>query len=338
MNHKFLSSFLSQCEFYGQEFEFVAERFYSRVYRIPGRVIKIITPHHILRPDGFASRSEASAFNTEILTYMEKVAALGIPIPSIADTHTVISSARKTNEPFILMDVPDGGLSLEMGLECALSSDFLRELAQGMINAVLCVFHQPWLTSGYPEIGIDPIASNFVFREKDLATMVYVDFTAPRYFSPDSGYRVEYPQPTSKAEILEAVRRYYEPCGIVTRWLTDCCRIRPDARGIFLDVLNELLPSELWKSVKSQLRSLHLALDIHASEWRKAIHSVSQLADLRDFACAIAATDGADPIGTKQWLNEFFIASRHHPGQLLSDEKLTALRSQLVDRLGLVGM
>lgn len=337
MNHKFLSSFLSLLECYGKEFEFVAERFYSRVYRIPGRVIKIITPHHVLRPDGFASRSEASAFMTEILTYMEKIAALGIPVPSIEDTHMVISSARKTNEPFILMDVPDGGISVEKSMECVQSSlDFLRELAQEMVRAMLHAFHQPRMVEGYQEIGIDPIASNFVFHDDNLATMVYVDFTAPRYFSPNHGYRVEYPQPANEAEIREAVWRYYEPCGIITRWFTDCCRIRPDARGIFLDVLEKMLPDKLWGFVRTQLRSLRLPSDIQASEWRHAISEVRQLADFRDFACAIAATDGMNPTETKTWLSTFFIASRHHAGQPLPDEKLADLRCRLFDRLELI--
>ncbi len=334
MKHKFLSSFLSRLEHYGEEFEFVAERFYSRVYRIPGRVIKIITPHHVLRPEGFASRSEASAFMTEILTYMEKVAALGVSVPSLEDTHAVISSAHTTNEPFILMDVPDGGISVEKSMECAESSpDFLRGLAQEMVYAMRCVFRQSRLPDGCQEVGIDPIASNFVFHNKNLATMQYVDFTAPRYFSPHYGYRVEYPQPANEAEIREAVWRYYEPCGIITRWLTDCCRIRPDARGIFLDVLKKMLPDELWRSAKSQLQSLHLPPDIRTSEWRHAISEVRQLADFRDLACAIAAADGTNAVGTQKWLSEFFIASRHHAGQPLPDEKLAALKRQLFDRL-----
>lgn len=337
MNHKFLSSFLSQIECYGKEFEFVAERFYSRVYRVPGRVIKIITPHHVLRPDGFASRSEASSFMTEILIYTEKIAALGIPIPPLSDTHAAISSTRKTNEPFILMDVPDGGVSVEKSMSCMQSSfGFLRELAGEMVRVMLYAFRQPHLPDGYQEVGIDPIASNFVLRNNNLATMVYVDFTAPRYFSPDYGYRVEYPQPANEAEIREAVWRYYEPCGIITRWFTDCCRIRPDARGIFLDVLEKMLPDKLWMLVRTQLPSLRLPLDIRTSEWHSAISEASQLADFRDFACAIAATDGANPTETQKWLSEFFIASRHHAGQPLPDEKLAVLRHQLFDRLELV--
>lgn len=337
MNHKFLSSFLSQLECYGKEFEFVAERFYSRVYRIPGRVIKIITPHHILRPDGFASRSEAGAFMTEILIYMEKVAELGIPIPSLEDTHVVISGTRTTNEPFILMDVPDGGTSVEKNMvHGQVSFDFLRELAQRMMGIMMHALLQPRLSDEYQEVGIDPIASNFVLHDNKLATMQYVDFTAPRYFSPDCGYRVEYPQPTNKAELHEAIERYYDPCGIITRWLTDCCRIRPDARSIFLDVLEGLLPEELWAPMKKCLQSLCLPPDVREPAWRHAISSARQLTDFRDLACAIAAADGADLAGTQRWISEFFNASRHHAGQLLPDEQLDGLRRQLFARRELV--
>lgn len=332
MDHKFLSAFLSQLGFYGHDFELVAERFYSRVYRVPGRVVKVITPHHVLRPEGFGSRSEASSFGTEILTYMEKLAALGVPVSPVAETHIVVSGTRETAEPFVLMDVPDGGASLEGMLARASSHEFIRELAHGMVHVVLHVLRQSRLAGGYLEVGIDPIASNFVIQKDDIATLTYVDFTAPRYFSADKQHRIEYPQPMSESELRAGRWTYYDPCGIAIRWLTDSCRVRPDARQIFLEVLCENLPAKLWKAVRERLPSLRY----HPSQWHSVLQDVYGLTDLRDIACGLAAADGADPVVTRQWLQGFFEASRHHPGQPFPDEKLGALRAQLTDRLSAI--
>ncbi len=332
MDHKFLSSFLSQLGPYGHDFELVAERFYSRVYRIPGRVVKVITPHHVLRPEGFVNRSEASSFGTEILTYMEKLAALGVPVSPIAETHMVISGVRETGESFVLMDVPDGGASLESLLARASSQECIRELAHGMVNAILHALRQSRHAGGYLEVGIDPIASNFVIQKDDIATLTYVDFTAPRYFSADKQHRIEYPQPTSESELRAGRWTYYDPCGIVTRWLTDSCRVRPDARQIFLDVLCQTLPAKLWRALRERLPSLRYK----PSQWHSILRDVYGLIDLRDMACELAAADGADPAGTRQWLQKFFEDSRHHPGQPIPDEKLGFLQNQLMQKLALM--
>lgn len=312
------------------DFELIAERFYSWVYRISptGRVVKVSTAHRDLRPEGFQTKSEASHFGAEMFTYMEKLAKLGVPIPSISETDLSIVTDRSRGKPFAVLNVPDAGLSVGSLLEhCELPS--LRELAKEMICALLPVFYQPCIVSGgYPEVGIDSTASNFTLRDSILA---YVDFTAPRYYSPNRGYRIEYPQPDSEVELRQGRWQYYSFCGIITRWLNDCCRIRPDGRGIFLDVLTECLPHEIWRSAKSQLYSLRLPSDLHAPDWRIAIRGAG-LTDLRDLACAVAFGDGLDPVGTKQWLGDFYTASRHHPGQPISQERLDSLRVNLLNR------
>lgn len=332
-NSLFLSSFLSEFELREQEFTLIGERFYSRVYRASttGRVIKIITSHRVLQPEGFRTKSEAIHFCAEIVTYMEKLAQLQVPVSSVSETNVFILGARITGESFIVISTPDGGTSVEMLFEGAQSHSFLRELSLEIINNLLPVLCQPKLASGYSEVAIDPVPSNFALAQ---GRMTYIDFTPPRYFSPDYGYRVEYPQPTSQVELHEAIWRYYEPSGIVIRWLTDCCRIRPDGRDIFLDVLRESLPNELWQCLTSQLRSLSLPYNIQSLEWRNAIYEVDQLIDLRDMACAIAATDGFDPVSAKKWLNAFFITSRHHPGQSIPDDKIDVLKKMLLDRIG----
>jgi len=330
-----LQSFLKHLAVHEQECLTIAERFYSQVYRMGARIIKISNPHKDLCPEGFTTKSEASNFATEVLTYMEKLAGLDVPVSSVLHTKLHILHEEKTGRPFVAFDVPDGGVSVESLLAEGESHHALRELARGMIRAFLPVFFQERLESKYHEVGIDPIPSNFALAD---GRMTYIDFTPPRYFSPDRGYRVEYPQPADETELRDAIRRYYEPYGIVTRWLTDCCRIRPDGRDIFLGVMRQLLPDALWDLVNRELGSLHLPSDLRTPEWPAAIRSASQSTDLRDFACAIAAADGSDPSATREWLHQFFTASRHHPGQPIPDGTLDILQSKLLDRLKLASI
>mgnify|MGYP001587957091 FL=1 len=332
MDNALLLSFLSECELREQKFVLIGERFYSQVYRAStiGRVIKIITSHRVLQSEGFRTKGEAIHFSGEIVTYMEKLAQLGVSVSPISETNISIMGAKNTGESFIVISTPDGGTSVEMLYEKAQSDASLREFSLEIINNLLPVLYQPKLTNGYNEVAIDPVPSNFTLAK---GRMTYIDFTPPRYFSLDCGYRVEYPQPASQIELHEAIWRYYEPCGILTRWLTDSCRIRPDGRNIFLDTLRESLSDELWKSLASQLQSLSLPSHIQRLDWRNAIYEVNQLIDLRDMACAIAATDCFDLVSTKQWLKDFFIASRHHPGQSIPDDKLDTLKTLLLDRI-----
>lgn len=312
-----------------REFTPVAQRFYSHVYRIPSRVIKIITSHRVLSPEGFNTKSEAGRFGTEIFTYMEKLGALGVPISPVSETNMLVLSGQETGRPFIVLDAPDGGASVEMLLEQSNSDAAIRDLAVGMMRAVLPVLQQQKLAHGYPEVGIDATPGNFTLV---YGSIMYIDFTPPRYFSPDRGYRIEYPQPEGEEEIREGLRRYYEPDGVLTRWLTDCCRIRPDKRSLFLAVLRDTLPYGIWGPVIDALCSVRLPAELHAREWETAIESARQPFELRDLACAMAAVNGSDPVSAKRWLDEFFHASRHHPGKPVPQEQFSLLKMHLRDR------
>lgn len=340
MDNELFLSFLSEFGLRKEEFMLIGQRFYSQVYRMSAmcRVIKIITSHRVLQPEGFHTKSEAISFAQDIVTYMEKLAALGVSVSPISETSLFILGAQRMGETFLVISVPDGGISVEALLERAQScaspypSASLYALSVEMINMLLPVLHQSRLTNGYAEVGMDAVPSNFALRD---GRMSYIDFTPPRYFSPDQGYRVEYPQPTSETELREARWRYYEPCGILTRWLTDCCRIRPDGRNMFLSALSESIDDELWQLMNSQLRSLSLPLDFRMPEWRATVESIHQPIDIRDIACAIAYTDHFDA-QSRQWLNGVFIASRHHPGEPIPEKKLETLRMMLFDRLDLM--
>ncbi|GEM_PF-3451133 len=334
MDRELLLSFLSEFGLDEQGFIPIGQRFYCQVYRMPAmqRVIKIITSHRVLQPEGFHTKSEAIGFAKDIVTYMEKLTELGVSVSPVEETNLFVLGAHNTGETFIVISVPDGGKSVEMFLEAAPSKS-LHDLAIGMIHTLLPVLQQTRIPSqGYAEVGIDAVPSNFALTN---GRMTYIDFTPPRYFSPDHGFRVEYPQPASEAEMREARWRYYEPCGILTRWLTDCCRIRPDGRNIFISALRESIDPPLWQFMKSHLRSLNLPTDINMPEWQIAIKFMRQPIDIRDMACAMAYTEEFDAL-SKEWLSEIFIASRHHPGEPIPEEKLEGLRTRLLERLTLM--
>ena len=339
MARELLLLFLSEFGLDEKGFVPIGQRFYCQVYRMPAmqRVIKIITSHRVLQPEGFHTKSEAIGFAKDIVTYMEKLAALGLPVSPIEETNLFVLGARNTGETFIVISVPDGGKSVEMFLEAVQSPDSLQELALGMIHTLLPVLRQTRIPSqGYSEVGIDAVPSNFALHN---GRMTYIDFTPPRYYSPDHGFRVEYPQPALEAEMREARWRYYEPCGILTRWLTDCCRIRPDGRTIFIDTLRESVDETLWRSIKMQLLSLNLPAEFSSPEWQIAVDldyvSAHQPIDIRDIACAMAYTDTYNA-EAKQWLGEIFVASRHHPGEPIPEQKLEILRAKLQERLNLI--
>ncbi len=336
MDNELFLSFLSEFGLHKEEFALIGERFYSQVYRAVAkrRVIKIITSHRVLQSEGFHTKSEAMGFAMDILTYMEKLDKLGVSVSPLSETNLFLLGAQSTGEIFLVISALDGGISVETLLERAESSDHLYALSMEMLRILSPALCQPRLADGYAEIGMDGVPSNFALHE---GRMTYIDFTPPRYYSPDQGYRVEYPQPVSQAELYEAIWRYYEPCGIITRWLTDCCRIRPDGRSTFLTALQQSIDCELWQFINSQLPSLNLPFDFttHMREWRIAIESMHKAIDLRDIACAIAYTDSFDA-RAKQWLNDVFIASRHHPGEPIHEEKLGSLRKTLLDRLKMI--
>ena len=334
MDNELFLSFLSEFGLHKEEFALIGERFYSQVYRAVAkrRVIKIITSHRVLQPEGFHTKSEAMGFARDILTYMEKLEKLGVRVSPLSETNLFLLGAQGTGEIFLVISALDGGISAETLLEGAGSKDCLYELSMEMIRILSPALHQPRLAGGYPEIGMDGVPSNFAVYD---GHMTYIDFTPPRYYSRDQGYRVEYPQPATHAELYEAIWRYYEPCGIITRWLTDCCRIRPDGRNIFLTALRQSIDDELWQFMKNQLPSLNLPLDFKMGEWRITIESMRKAIDIRDIACAMAYTDNFDP-RAKHWLNDIFIASRHHPGEAIHEEKLEALRIKLLARLTMI--
>ncbi|MDP3779018.1 MAG: hypothetical protein Q8R30_03205 [bacterium] len=332
MPRELLLSFLSEFGLDEQGFVPIGQRFYCQVYRMSAmqRVIKIITSHRVLQPEGFHTKSEAIGFAKDIVTYMEKLAGLGVSVSPIEETNLFVLGAKNTGETFIVISVPDGGKSVEMFLEAVCSPHSLHNLALSMIKTILPVLQQTRIPSqGYSEVGMDAVPSNFALNN---GRMTYIDFTPPRYYSPDHGFRVEYPQPTLEAEMREARWRYYEPSGILTRWLTDCCRIRPDGRNQFISALRESVDGALWRFMEKHLRSLTLPADFKAPEWQIAVESVHQPIDIRDIACAMAHTDTYDA-SSKQWLSEIFIASRHHPGEPIPKDKLDALRNMLLDRL-----
>lgn len=327
MEHELFRAFLSYLAA-RQEFVPVAQRFYSQVYRITGRrIYKVISSHQVMS-EGFRTKSEASAFGTDILAYMEKLAALGVPIPPIEETHLFILNAQATRRPFIVLDTIDGGSSIEMLWEQEESSNGIMEFTAGMIQAILPVLLQEKPAGGYGEVGIDAMASNFTLLD---GCITYIDFTPPRYYSPDRGYRIEYPQPADEGEVREGIWRYYEAEGIIIRLFTDCCRILPDKRNVFLETIRDELPNDLWRRVTDVLSSIHLPADLHAPEWKAAIQSAKKPIELRDLACAIAAADGL-MVSAKKWLEEFFHASRHHPGQPVAEERLNSLRTLLFER------
>lgn len=331
MPRELFLSFLSEFGLDEQDFLPIGERFYCQVYRMPAmhRVIKIITSHRVLQPEGFHTKSEAIGFAKEIVTYMEKLAGLGVSVSSLEQTNLFVLGSKTTGETFITISTPDGGRSVEMFLEDACSRNSLYALAIGMIKTLLPVLHQTRLTQGYAEVGMDGVPSNFAITN---GRMTYIDFTPPRYFSPDHGYRVEYPQPICEAEMREARWRYFEPCGILTRWLTDCCRVRPDGRNVFISALRECIDNDLWRFMKNHLRSLTLPSNLCAPEWKTAIEAVHQPIDIRDMACAMAHTQKFDALA-KNWLDTIFVASRHHPGEPIPKDKLNTLRNMLLQRL-----
>ena len=325
MNGQFLAEALRHLTVNLTDSEKIGQRFYADVYRLEGqRVLKLIAGHRILNPRGFASKSEAVFFAHEICVYQEKLAAVDVPVVSLAETTIAVLTEPTSGRPFIVMLMPFAGKSAEFLFRQADSTQALfSDLADSMIQSLLRVISQPDGNTLTP-VGIDAQVSNFVVNDHGCIT--YVDFTPPRYFSADRGYRVEYPQPANIGELEAGIDRYYRPTGILARWLTDCCRVRPEARRIFVDELARQISPDLRLRLGQILPTLSLSDSSSRREIIAVITATETLIGLRDCACLLASLDGREPA----WLEKFFNQSRHHPGQHTADIPLDQLKFELL--------
>lgn len=307
----------------------IARGAYSVTHRLEAHVAKVAHAH----PFSEQSRTTVSdleeyrCYAAQCVEYQRRLASLGVPVPPLEQTivGTLIEgSVEEGTEVSVFTVTEYAGQPLQIVSAAAPTRAVICADARDVLQAVLPVLEQERDREGRVPVGIDVQLKNFV---RAARRVVYVDFTPPRFYTPEGGFRVEWPQPRDTRALEEGWKRFYMPAGILLQWLSYCCLWAPDARPLFLQLLRRHVPSPLAAELFSTFSFLRLSARSTRRAWRRAVATAVDSTELRAIACALAAPTGTHP-ETRSRLRTFWTRTTFLPFHRTS-ETLDAHRTLL---------
>lgn len=168
-----------------------------------------------------------------------------------------------------------GTLDVVLGKKISSKKDIVESPNLSLdISCFKCVLNNSRICCAQLEVGIDPLPANFCVLGND---MQFVDLFPPRYRKANMTI-VEIPHPTTKVGWEIGYWKHYTACGILHIFFSQLCRIKPEFRLKFEELIFEYIknfPQECvknyfnnscWRKVREALESIHRIIDSMTGE------------------------------------------------------------------------
>ncbi|MFZ5390797.1 MAG: hypothetical protein ACOZAJ_00795 [Patescibacteria group bacterium] len=276
-------------------------------------------------------KNRAEILAADVIRYRSLLAEIGVVIPEMISIETV---NYNNNGKWGIVEK-----SLFKGLDLGrliIQSDVARckLLVAGIIDNMVKVFRASDLSTFDARVTIDPKPSNWTFDDKGIVN--YIDFIPPRFRENNGNILLEYPRFAflSKADWDFLYSRYFDRRGLVKILFVQLCRLRPELRNLFKDMIGSFLDDindQLVLNYFNSLPSVELQELLTKSEDNLIVKMISSLDqssadDIRDIGLLLFTQD-------QQMLDQIFSLSHIDMSGRLESEKLIQLKKIILKKI-----
>jgi len=272
-------------------------------------VFKIAAAHegHV---DDFRGKCE------EIHGYQQMLKVLGVRTPDPITTHETVMNGRH----FLLEISPFTGQTVHDVMTTASETEALT-LSQGMADTALRpILSQETRGDGNLRCGVDMIPRNFT--RDGAGKLHYVDLWPPKLWL-NGEPALEYPEPVDSEVIDLGIFRHFTHFGVTQAFLVQLCRIRPDLRRKFQDLIDQFLGSIEMPTTRKQMLASPACRFQNGEPLDRVLAPLDsrEIYDLRELACELTFQGRLIPSDLEQIFQDSHFQDTPLPGDLIDQIK-----------------